>query len=329
MNLKLLSLAGSLEAGAATLALLDDLTTGELVSVYALHASASLLIAAVVVATLPRGMRRPRHGMIGLFALLNFFVPLLPLLMRASVFLGMRFRKLHEEAPVARVGEPEYSIHRANDRMKSRGGRLRAKLTNVATSTPERLTALLAIQEAPARVSADLLRQMLADPVEDIRLLAYAMIDGKEKSIGVRILKEEGRLELAEDDDTRYGCNKRLAELHWELVYQRLVQGDMMRHAAEQARHHGQAATQIRDDDAGLWFLLARVELDLGRIEEAQRALERAGRLGFPRDQTVPYEAEIEFLQRRYDRIPALFATMRTPPTALRLAAIHRFWTAS
>lgn len=326
MLTKLFGLAATLELTALLLASADQHDLVSLIILIGSHGAGSLVLAIVIWATLPSSMRQPRAPMLALLFFCNFFVPTLPVLLRLAIVLGHQFQKLHSEAPVVAVREPEYSIYRANDGMKSRGGRTRTKLTNLSVPVPERLTALLAIQEAPARVSADLLRQLLADPIEDIRLLAYGMIDSKEKTIGMRILTEESRLETTADTEALYGSNKRLAEMYWELAYQKLVQGDMLVHTCAQARHHAKEAVATHPEDAGLWFLLTRVAIELKDLDEAEATVSMARKLGFPRDQLIPYEAELAFLQRRFTDIPQLFGTLISTPSDLRMSSIYRYW---
>ncbi|MGE0313977.1 MAG: hypothetical protein AB7P21_20400 [Lautropia sp.] len=321
-----LLVGAALQAFALSLAVGDAAGTVGLMRYVAAQALASAFLSLGTWATLPREMREPRRAVLGFGFLCNLVVPGLPLLLRAAHALGARFRRLFEDAPVDFVAEPEYSIYRSTTGLQARGGLVRSKLLNQDVPTPARLAALLAIQEVPARASADLLRQLLADPVEDIRLLAYGMLDGKEKRIGARILAEEKMLEMAIPDDARYGCHKRLAELYWELAWQRLVQGDMLRHACRQARAHVEQALALDASDAGLHFLLLRVAVQLREVEAAQAALVTARSRGFAEDQLLPYEAEIAWLERRLADVPRVLGRLPggTPP--LRLAAIVQFW---
>ncbi len=328
MFAKLLFLALSFEGAATLLAAKNDTGTMAVLALYTVHAIGSLAVAVLAWIMLPSGMKKPRLMMLAFLFTLNFFVPMLPILIAMAQWLGTRFRQLFEKPPIVAVDEPQYSIYRVTAGMQARGGRTRTKLMNLGVPVTERLTALLAIQETPARVSADLLRQLLADPVEDIRLLAYGMLDSKEKAISSRVLAEESALEdesISAGD--QYGCNKRLAELYWELVYQRLVQGDMMRHACEQSRKHARAALEAQADDAGLWFLLTRIGAELREADAVHEAVEQARRLGFPNDQLAPYDAELAFLERRFSEIGPLFEKLDSPPSAMRLAAIHEYWT--
>jgi len=266
--------------------------------------------------------------MLAWIALSNSLVPGLAPALRLAIAAGWHWRRLRADAPIAGVEEPEYSVYRASASARSRSGRLRTKLTNLKVPVAERLTALLAIQDAPARVTSDILKLLLADPAEDVRLLSYGMIDAKEKAIGSRILAEEARLDRVDDDAERYGVCKRLAELQWELVWQRLVQGDMRTYACSQAQRYAQMALALRPEDAGLWFLEARVGLEVRDAAVAARGLANAERLGFPRAQLVPYLAELAFLERRFGDVSVLWAELPVAPGSIRLAASYRYWTA-
>jgi len=78
-----------------------------------------------------------------------------------------------------------------------------------------------------------------------------------------------------------------------------------------------------------LWFLLARIGAELREPDAVREAVEQASRMGFPSDQLAPYYAELAFLERRFDEIEPLFNQLDSRPSALRLAAIHDFWTKS
>lgn len=324
---KLATGAGMLESAALALVLAGGDGPADLARLLGVHALASLFVAMSVWASLPAARRAPRAPVLAQLFVQNLFVPGLPVLLRMAHAAGARFRRLLEDAPVNTVTEPEYAIYRDSEGMQTRAGRTRTKLTNLGVSAQERLTALLAIQETPARACADLLRQLLADPVEDIRLLAYGMLDAKEKRISLRILAEEGRLEKAAAGQARFGCHKRIAELYWELAYQRLVQGDMRRYACEQARRHATEALAHDGQDPGLWYLLLRVAIELREAAPAREALGQARALRFPDDQLAPYEAELAFVERRLADIPVTFGRIGHLALPPALATVRNFWT--
>jgi hypothetical protein len=91
------------------------------------------------------------------------------------------------------------------------------------------MKALLALQNVPTRQSSGILREALADSADDLRLLAYGMLDAREQQLTHRIEQalQRHRNGRAGTDEARYLAARELAELYWELVYQELVQGDM------------------------------------------------------------------------------------------------------
>ncbi|HMS78418.1 MAG TPA: lipopolysaccharide N-acetylglucosaminyl transferase [Burkholderiaceae bacterium] len=322
-------------AAVAHAALLAD-TARALAIDAAVHAGASLVLAALLWRTLPASLRTPPRASIAALVSLNLFVPTLAAWMRAAVWLGHHVARASDDAPIGRVEAPEFTSTRERDPTGVRAGQIRAQLTSGEAPPSARLSALLSIQDAPARITSDILRQLLTDPFEDIRLLAYGMLDKKEKAVSQRILAEQATLAQAEsgedgaDATTRaerlHGAHKRLAELQWELVYQKLVQGDLLRFTAREAWRHAHEALAVRADDAGLWYLVGRLGLEADEPEAGRDALERAARLGFPRERLVPWLAEYAFRERRYDEVRALFGALATPPDALRVAAAYAYW---
>jgi hypothetical protein len=324
----------ALELGSLALLLTGSVDTAVLLGFLALHGAGSAVLAPLVWRTLPAPLREPRRATIGTLFTLNLFVPTLLLWVRGALWLGRRLARIREAAPIAWVSSPEFTATRERDPTGVRAGQIRAQLTSGDAPAAARLSALLSIQDAPGRITSAILRQLLTDPFEDIRLLAYGMLDKKEKAISHRVLAEQAGLTAADapglaDDtcaDLRYGGHKRLAELHWELVYQQLVQGDLQRFTAREAWRHAHEALAIRTDDAGLWHLLGRIGLEAGEPIEGRAALDRAGALGYPPERLVPWLAEYAFRERRYETVRDLFASLDTPPGALRSAAAYQYW---
>lgn len=291
------------------------------------HGLASIILAVPIWRTLPAELRLPAPLVLFWLFLFNLLAPTSILWVRLAIWLGHKYRLIRKQDPVGTVFEPVYSIYRRNEKRNVRSGRLRTQLTADGVAADDRMSALLSIQEVPASVTADLLRQLLADPLDDIRLLAYGMLDGKEKAISQRLLAEEKTLKEATADDERFGAHKRLAELQWELVFQKLVQGDMRLFACRQARTHAQAALNIKSDDAGIWFLLGRVNLVLRDLAAGQQALGRAQQCGLPRTVVIPYLAEYAYAERQFAKIAALYGELTAVPGALQLASSYTYWT--
>jgi hypothetical protein len=219
---------------------------------------------------------------------------------------------------------PRFTTARSHGGTGFRGGEARSQLGDPRAPVDQRLQALIAVQDTPIRAIGPLLRHLLADPLDDLRLLAYGILDAREKTITRNIVEARELLNGPLDQAQRFDTNKNIAELYWELIYQNLVQGDMLQFSNQQARDHAARALAINGGDAGLWFLAARLHLAQGDMLGARSALMQAQSHAFPAERLTPYFAEVEFLGRRFDGVRELMAQIDSGPPAFDGA--RRYW---
>jgi polysaccharide biosynthesis protein PelE len=292
---------------------------------FALHVFFSALGAITAFLQVPAQSRQPRLLSWMLVFLLCLSAPMLGVLLTVSARIGYAFRAKHKVEPIVTVAEPLFSMQRASAQQRRKVS-TRTNVMDTSLSAAERINAQLALQEAPGKISADLLRSLLTDSVEDIRLLAYGLLDGKEKKISGRILLEQEQLKATTDPQEIYAAHRRLSELNWELIYQRMVQGDMRKYSGDQSIDHAQQALAIKPDDAGLWFLCARVLLSQERPDDAEHALMHARSLGMPDIQLLPYFAEMAFERRDLKLAQYHLRELQEKPSSKALGAIYEYW---
>ena len=299
-----------------------------LLSCLMLQGTAAALIGLAAWRLLPRRYRVPFVWTYGYLAALCFFVPVAGgLLVLGSLLLAKLFPKPEDDKDIADVGLPVFVAHLISRVTHGGGARLRAQLSNERAPVQSRMTALVAMQSMPTRTASPVLRDLLADPVDDIRLLAYGMLDNAEKVLTQKILAELPRLEEATTPEARYEINKRLADLYWELIYQNLVQGDVYRYTAEQVERYASAALDIQPDNAALWYMRGRLALSRREPDVAESHLRRAESLGFPRDRLLPPLAEACYLRRDYAGARAALAQFSSRSPLPLLRPLLRYWT--
>ncbi len=303
-----------------------------LIAFLALHGAASALIAVAVGLLFPPAYRRPRRWVWATLFGLNFFVPVIGLVVSfVGVVAGTLFPQLLKPTVFTRVAAPDYTATRDYDLTRLRGAAVRARLREQNVPATARAEALLAIGAAATPASGAVLREMLADPSDDIRLLAYGLLDRSEKAISEQLVRERSVLAAAEeigDRDTARVVHHRIGQLYWELVYQALVQGDMQRYALEQALIHIEQALDGSSADGARWLLIGRIHLRRGEIQPARAALEAALQHGLPRRNVIPYLAELRFHQRRYADVRKLMYELGAQPASGQLSALQQFWAA-
>jgi polysaccharide biosynthesis protein PelE len=276
---------------------------------------------------LPRRYREPRALTLLFLWLFCTFVPVAGgLVLLASCIWAAWFPGKHNDDDLEEVPAPQFVTYLMSRVSHGGGARLQARLVNTQVNASDRLSALVAIQSMPTRTTGTLLRDLLADPIEDVRLIAYGTLDQAENDVMQKIFQTAQTLEFAPTDGERHAINRQLAELYFELVYQNLVQGAVYTHTLEQADRYASAALEIDDSDAALWLIRGRLALAQGAAEDAAHYLARAQTLGFPRERLVPWLAEAAFLQRDYARVAELLASLGRASSLPLLKPVVQYW---
>ncbi len=208
------------------------------------------------------------------------------------------------------------------------------ELLGEAPASDARFDMVMALRNMDARRAVPLLKLAFKHPSEDVRLLAFAILDRREKRLRSSVRTLERRLVQLERSPHHPGhasvlaqCHRRLAQHYWELCYGGFVSGDLERETLERAARHALAAETERSDAASA-LLLARIHLRQRRAAEAWQYLERAERAGAHRASSAPLFAEAAYALRRFDQIPRLLQRMQGAELCRPdLAEVARFWT--
>jgi hypothetical protein len=189
----------------------------------------------------------------------------------------------------------------------------------------QRVRSVMTLRRMDPRRAVPLLRLALADSSEDVRLLAYAILERREKQIRTQIDRALRELRTSPSEPVR--LMRSLANQHWELVYGGFSEGDARLLTLSQAADWAEAALRAAFDGATA-LLLARVRLQQGDGAAAwPLIIAAAERAGVASDVCAPLLAEAAFLLRRFDWIPRLLAgACDNPLLSPQLQPVARFW---
>jgi hypothetical protein len=191
----------------------------------------------------------------------------------------------------------------------------------------KRVAAVMALRRMDAQRAVPLLRVALGDPSEDVRLLAYALLERREKDLRGDIERLHAELAAVSGDAVlRAQLLRRLTEQHWELVHGAFVSGDLEAHTLRAAIALGHESLLLAPDGS-LALLLARIRLRSGNAHAALRYLRAAAALGVASAVIAPLYAEVAFRLGRFSAIQPLLAQAGEVALARpRLAAVATFW---
>ncbi len=326
----------------AALSLLDRSGSElRLLSYFTLHALAAAITTAVAWLLLPSRLKQQPWQAQALIFSFGFFIPGLGIVaVLAVVHIAIRFPKAISTDRYVEIEPPKFMATEKEARVKSdlRAGHARRILADPRQDIDIKLRVLIALQDMRPKVAIPMLQGLLSDPAEDIRLLAYSMMDAWEKDITQRVqlaqdqlaalaepVKTEGREE--QSGAVLFNLHRRLAELFWEQVDTKLARGDLRAFALQQSKKHCEQALKFDPNAAGVWLLFGEVLIQLGQPELAYRSLKLARGCGG--DEVAIYRAVAQqaFLLHDFIKVreymERIEASSRVP---YGLRQISRFW---
>ncbi len=210
----------------------------------------------------------------------------------------------------------------------SAGGAIK-RLIDPSVPSDSAVLALLALDQHNTPSDTKVLQQTLGHQNDYLRLLAFSMLERREKRILELIHTLHESLEDNPDPGQLGRFHKELAYLHWELLYQVLSQEDLQQFHLEQASFHLQLALELLPEDTGLWILQARMALRAKAFDVADNALQHALYFHAPPSRIAPYAAEYAYIERHFEQIPYFFREAPTLAWQPALKPVYKLWDTS
>lgn len=299
------------------------LLAAELLDAALMHTSAVLALSLLAVLALRDRALRVRRGAALGTALLTAFLPVVGVLGAVAVILPAWRRNAARAARPLEHPLPAFSREALAD------GPPPARIEDaLALDAPleQRIEAVKSLRHMQADRAVPLLRRALSDPAEDVRLLAHAVLERRERAIRAQLERSQAELAHADGEPRRARALVRVATASWELAHAGFVTGDHACEALDAAAHLALDAARSEGHRNAVLLAIDAL-LARGRRFEAQRALEWAREAGVSRALLLPRAAEHAFLEGRYDDVQRLLGELS--PVARRmpeLTGAAHFW---
>lgn len=280
--------------------LLSGGTAPPWLSLAAAHAIACISSTAASWLMLPKIYRSPFAGTVAFLFGFHFLLPVVGMLgTSAALLLGLHFPKKQHQAnwqPSETLTLPQ-SPGDVLTNTPFGSGALRDILVH-SDEPGQRSLAVSAICHLPRQQSVPLLQLALKDLSDDVRLLAYAALEGVESEINEMITAHKKIYAQHHHPETAY----EIAQQYWELCYLGIAEGILKKHYLQQAEHFLNQSVQGQPR-ASSSLLLGRVLLAQQRPEEAVLYLTYAMDHGLRTKQVAPYLAEAAYRAKDYRKV--------------------------
>jgi hypothetical protein len=236
-----------------------------------LHAGASWVGLSAFRALLPERLRHDSRRAVPLVLGLSLLVPLAGL---AGLTAGFLVSLHHQRTPA-----PRPLLRRC---------RLPGDLpAGHSAEHPENapLRALGATRRQETAVAVPKLHDAVAGDVDELRLLAHALLVSRERAAAGRLALCTAAVLRADSGTARL----RASQAHADLAESGLVDGEVRRRAIDDALSHALAGLSATPADGRLHFVRARMLLAQGKAPDALTSLRAAAAQGLPQGVLAPY----------------------------------------
>jgi predicted Zn-dependent protease len=185
----------------------------------------------------------------------------------------------------------------------------------------------MAVRTISGRSTVPVLRLALHDAADEVRLLAFTILQERERQLYAQIHELQNRMTTG-SQDRKAALSASLAHAYWELAYQDLVQGELLAFALENAAKYLTEALSSDRENSGYLLLLGRIRLRQGRGQDAAELLARAAQLGLADQIVKVHQAEAAFVERRFDDVRACLAGIPSQGrTRAMVKQLVEYWT--
>ncbi len=322
-----LSLAALLEGLVFPFLLLTERYQGDVMGLCMLHLMMSMAVGLLGKESLPKKYQRSPKLVMVFFMVLNLFIPMLGAIAVLSlVVMTNYFFVGKEKMNIQEVHEPRFTGVGRAETQRYNSGDLQSRFSAKSVHSEERLDALGKLQGFETHQITSTVRGALDDQADDIRLVAFGILDKKEKQINVKINQELELSKQADDESEKMIHFRELAYAYWELVYKNIVEGDILGHSLERALHYNSAVLSVIPQDAGMWALKGQIALRLNESEQAHEAFTKALEYGIPESRVIPYLAELAFHSKNFMELSNFFHQCTTLSEVVILNPLLRYW---
>ncbi len=322
-----LCLAVLLEAIAFPFILFTTVSHGEWVGLLVLHLLLSFAIGLLGRDSLPEQYQHPAVMGIVFFSAFSLFIPMLGAIGVLSIVLMTKYFHTTVDKPVFQeLGDSRLGAGQRVDAVQFDSGDLQGRFMSTRVDTESRLDALGKLQGFETHQVSATVKGALQDQADDIRLVAFGILDKKEKAINSRIHRELESFHQAIPMADKVGHARDLAYGYWELVYKEVVDGDILTYVLEQVKHFNDFVLAEEPADAGMWALNGQIHLRAQNITQARGAFTKALEHGIPETRVTPYLGELAFRQKDFLVLPELFRRSQTLSEISILTPLLKYW---
>ncbi len=198
--------------------------------------------------------------------------------------------------------------------------------TDKDNHSPNKMKSLVFMAQHPSKQSHRLIRGLLSDPNNEVRLYSFSLLNEKEEALNQQIAYFQKELKEDNNEKEEALIHTQLAHLYWEFIYLSLSEAENSPRIIKEIEQHLAKALAYFPSDASIQALLGKVHFHKKEFQSALEYFHRAIDLGFAKNSLIPYLAEISFEQKQFSKVSYFMQQMDAEHTSFFTNPLYRQW---
>lgn len=250
-------------------------------------------------------------------------IPILGAIISFYIILTFKQTRL-KIAPRPEVLNADIRLHEIEPfSLKFGEGSVFLQLFNSAEKITKRTSAFAALKGMDLAKVNQLMYKLLPEKQDEIRLLAFNILENQENTISERI---HNLLESKVQSKNPGVLAKDLAMQYWELIYNHLISEELKNIILNKATEYALIAVKHLPKDASLWILIGKIYKYSKQYYLAEKAFTRAISLKAPPAHTLPYLAEIKYINKDFHGVKDYLSRSESLLDLPNIAPVKQFW---
>lgn len=299
-----------------------------LLAIFIINLLASGLISLLLVLLNPQRLFSKRKALIFLLLTsLGAFIPIVGILLSiVGVFCLRAYNKNSSVIEINTIPAISYTNDKIPLTTAYGEGWARVRLNSSSFSKKERENALISISKNISSETNTITRKLLSDDVDELRLYAFNLLENQQNNLNKCINELLQKLQTLTCEKEIALTEKNLALLYFELAYLNLNENELRQIVLQKSYQFATKAVKVLSEDAALFILLARLQIEREEKQEAIKILIQADQLRASPSKTYPYFAEYYFNLRDFAKVKKYLSAESFFRDIPKLHNIVKFW---
>ncbi len=197
--------------------------------------------------------------------------------------------------------------------------------SNQMNHSPNKMKGLVFMAENPSKKNFSLIKGLLSDPDNEIRLYSFSLLNTLETELNDKITKTLSRYEKENNPEQKAILATELASLYWEFIHYGLSDAESTKFILSKVETYAKLALAVKKEFT-TYTILAKVAFSKNNYKKAEKLFKKALTMGASHTVVAPYLAEVAYKQGDYYEVKQQLSQISPLELTSMTAPLYRQW---